>query len=113
MAEPRKEFAMTIADVRNEFPALQNQVFLDSACFSLAPQRSIDKVCAFLDMAASWPSGSASQQHLDMDAMRSAARPPLAKLINATEDDIALMESTTHVALLNFPQEQEVLVSSR
>ena len=86
---------MTIDDARKEFPALQNQVFLDSACVSLAPQRSIDKLRAFLDMAASCPSGSATQQHLDMDAMRSAARLPLAKLINASEDDIALMESTT------------------
>lgn len=86
---------MTIDDVRKEFPALQNQVFLDSACVSLAPQRSIEKLRAFLDMAASCPSGNASQQHLDMDAMRSAARAPLAKLINASEDDIALMESTT------------------
>ncbi len=86
---------MTINDARKEFPALQSQVFLDSACVSLAPQRSIEKLRAFLDMAASCPSGNASQQHLDMDAMRSAARPPLAKLINADEDDIALMESTS------------------
>ena len=55
----------------------------------------IEKLRAFLDMAASCPSGNASQQHLDMDAMRSAARPPLARLINADEDDIALMESTS------------------
>jgi len=87
---------MTIDDARKEFPALQNQVFLDSACVSLPPQRATDKLRAFLDMAASCPSGNASQQHLDMDAMRSAARAPLAKLINAGEDDIALMESTTH-----------------
>ena len=86
---------MTIADVRKEFPALERQTFLDSACVSLAPQRSVEKLRAFLDMAASCPSGSATQQHLDMDAMRSAARAPLAKLINTGEDDIALMESTT------------------
>ncbi|MFZ0796050.1 MAG: aminotransferase class V-fold PLP-dependent enzyme [Candidatus Korobacteraceae bacterium] len=86
---------MTINDARKEFPALQSQVFLDSACVSLAPQRSLEKLRAFLDMAASCPSGNASQQHLDMDAMRSAARPPLARLINADEDDIALMESTS------------------
>jgi len=61
---------MTIDDARKEFPALQNQVFLDSACVSLAPQRSIAKLRAFLDMAASCPSGSATQQQLDMDAMR-------------------------------------------
>jgi cysteine desulfurase/selenocysteine lyase len=86
---------MTIDEARKEFPALERQVFLDSACVSLAPQRSVEKLRAFLDMAASCPSGNASQQHLDMDAMRSAARLPLAKLIDASEDDIALMESTT------------------
>lgn len=87
---------MKIQDVRQEFPALQQQVFLDSACVSLAPQRAVAKLRAFLDMAAHCPSGSSTQHHLDMDAMRSAARPQVARLINADEDDIALVESTTH-----------------
>ncbi len=87
---------MTLPDVRNEFPALQRQTFLDSACVSLAPQRAVEKLRGFLDMAAYCPSGSSTQHHLDMDAMRSQARPQIAKLINADEDDIALVESTTH-----------------
>lgn len=87
---------MKIADVRQEFPALAQQIFLDSACVSLAPQRAVTKLRAFLDMAAYCPSGSSTQHHLDMDAMRSAARPQTAKLINADDDDIALVESTTH-----------------
>jgi cysteine desulfurase/selenocysteine lyase len=87
---------MNIHDAREEFPALQQQVFLDSACVSLAPQRAVKKLRTFLDMAALCPSGSSTQHHLDMDAMRSAARPQLANLIGAGEDDIALVESTTH-----------------
>ena len=87
---------MKIQDVRQEFPALQSQVFLDSACVSLAPQRAIKKLRAFLDMTAYCPSGSSTQHHLDMDALRGAARPQVARLINAHEDDIALVESTTH-----------------
>ena len=87
---------MTLNDARREFPALQHQVFLDSACVSLAPQRAVTKLRDFLDMAATCPSGSSTQHHLDMDALRSAARPQLAKLINAAESDIALVESTTH-----------------
>ncbi len=87
---------MKIQDVRREFPALQTQVFLDSACVSLAPQRAIEKLRTFLNMAAYCPSGSSTQHHLDMDALRSAARPQLAQLINASEDDMALVESTTH-----------------
>ncbi len=87
---------MTLQDVRKEFPALQQQTFLDSACVSLAPQRAVEKLRTFLDMAAYCPSGSSTQHHLDMDEMRSQARPQLAKLINADKDDIALVESTTH-----------------
>jgi cysteine desulfurase / selenocysteine lyase len=87
---------VTLNDARCEFPALDHQAFLDSACVSLAPQRAITKLRAFLDMAAACPSGSSTQHHLDMDTLRSAARPQLAKLINASENDIALVESTSH-----------------
>ncbi len=87
---------MKIEDARQEFPALQHQTFLDSACVSLAPQRTVAKLREFLDMVAFCPSGSSTQHHIDMDTMRSAARPQLAKLINADESDIALVESTTH-----------------
>jgi selenocysteine lyase/cysteine desulfurase len=43
---------MRIQDARQEFPALAHQVFLDSACVSLAPQRTVKKLREFLDMAA-------------------------------------------------------------
>jgi cysteine desulfurase/selenocysteine lyase len=87
---------VTLNDARREFPALDHQSCLDSACVSLAPQRAITELRAFLDMAATCPSGSSTQHHLDMDKLRSAARPQLAKLINAAETDIALVESTSH-----------------
>ncbi len=87
---------MTLPDVRKEFPSLRQQTFLDSACVSLAPQRAVEKLRSFLDMAAYCPSGSSTQHHLDMDAMRSQARPQLAELINAEQEEIALVESTTH-----------------
>ncbi len=87
---------MKIQDVRREFPALERQVFLDSACVSLAPQCAVSRLREFLDMVAFCPSGSSTQHHLDMDAMRSAARPEIARLIHANEADIALVESTTH-----------------
>jgi cysteine desulfurase/selenocysteine lyase len=87
---------MRIQDARQEFPALAHQVFLDSACVSLAPQRTVKKLREFLDMAAYCPAGSATQHHIDMDLRRGAARPQVARLINADESDIALVESTTH-----------------
>jgi cysteine desulfurase/selenocysteine lyase len=95
MAEPFG-LPMTIEDARRQFPALQQKVFLDSACVSLAPQRALAKLRDFLEMVAYCPSGSSTQHHVDMDAMRSAARMQVAKLVNASEDDIALVESTTH-----------------
>lgn len=88
--------AMNIQDARREFPALDRQVFLDSACVSLAPQRTVNKLREFLEIAALCPSGSSTQHHIDMDTMRNAARPQIAKLIHAAEEDIALVESTTH-----------------
>ena len=87
---------MDLDYIRREFPALEQQVFLDSACVSLAPQRAVNKLRDFLDMAALCPSGSSTQHHIDMDVMRSAARPQVARLINCAEEDIALVESTTH-----------------
>jgi cysteine desulfurase / selenocysteine lyase len=87
---------MTIDQVRQQFPALATQTFLDSACVSLAPERTTRKLGEFLEMVATCPSGSSTQHHIDMDRMRSAARPQIAKLINAGDDDIALVESTTH-----------------
>lgn len=87
---------MNVAAARQQFPALEQQVFLDSACVSLAPRRAVEKLRGFLDMAACCPSGSSTQHHLDMDAMRSPARPQIAQLINAEERDIALVESTSH-----------------
>ena len=38
---------MTLLDVRTEFPTLEQQTFLDSACVSLAPQRAIEKLRNF------------------------------------------------------------------
>src|SRR5664280_3754505 len=52
---------MTLQEVRKEFPALQRQTFLDSACVSLAPQRAVEKLRSFLDMAAYCPPGPSTQ----------------------------------------------------
>jgi len=42
---------MNIQNVRQEFPAFEQQVFVDYACVSLAPQRTVQKLRAFLDVA--------------------------------------------------------------
>ena len=81
---------------RAQFPALAHKTFLDSACVSLAPVAATDAIRNFLDIAQYCPAASATQQHISMDEMRSAARPAVARLINADEDEIALVESTSH-----------------
>lgn len=87
---------MNLEQARKQFPALEQKVFLDAACVSLAPRMAVEAIQHFLEMAAGCPAPSATQLHISMDEMRAAARPEAAKLIGADEDEIALVESTTH-----------------
>jgi len=81
---------------RQHFPGLLEKVFLDAACISLASRPAVEAISKFLDLAMVCPLDSSTQQHLFMDQMRTAARPAAARLINADEDEIALVESTSH-----------------
>ncbi len=81
---------------RHHFPGLRDKVFLDSACLSLAPRPAVEAIEKFLDIAMMCHADSSTHHHIAMDEMRSAARPAVARLINAHEDEIALVESTSH-----------------
>ncbi len=81
---------------RQHFPGLHDKVFLDAACVSLAPRPAVEAVEKFLDIAMVCPHESSTAHHIFMDQMRAAARPAVARLINAHEDEIALTESTSH-----------------
>lgn len=87
---------VNLETVREQFPALQKKVFLDSACVSLAPQVAVQAISAFLEMALECPERSATLHHIAMDDMRMNARREIARLIHADEDEIALVESTTY-----------------
>ncbi|HSE98782.1 MAG TPA: aminotransferase class V-fold PLP-dependent enzyme [Blastocatellia bacterium] len=87
---------MNFDGIRDQFPALKEKVFLDAACASLAPRAAAEAIQEFLDLALRCPSRSSTLHHIAMDDMRAAARPEIARLINADEDEIALLESTTH-----------------
>jgi cysteine desulfurase / selenocysteine lyase len=87
---------MIIDQIRDQFPALNEKTFLDAACASLAPRAACEAIQKFLDLAMLCPSPSATLHHMAMDEMRAEARPQAARLINASEDEIALVESTTH-----------------
>lgn len=100
---------MNLSEVRDQFPALKKKVFLDAACVSLAPLTAIDAVKRFLDSAAICAERSATKHHIAMDDAMGRARPEAARLINASENEIALVESTSHglsVAASSIPLER-------
>ncbi len=82
--------------IREQFPALREKVFLDAACVSLAPLVATDAISRFLDMVVRLPAPSSTLHHIAMDEMRDAARAQAARLLHAHEDEIALVESTSH-----------------
>jgi cysteine desulfurase / selenocysteine lyase len=86
---------MDVTSARAQFPGLADKVFLDAACVSLASRASVEAIRTFMDHAMLCPLESSTHHHIFMDAMRSAARPAVARLINAQEDEIALVESTS------------------
>jgi len=81
--------------VREQFPALREKTFLDSACISLASKAAVDAVQKFLDSALRCQERSATLHHIAMDDMRAPARTEIARLIHANENEIALVESTS------------------
>jgi selenocysteine lyase/cysteine desulfurase len=82
-------------EVRQQFPALEEKTFLDAACVSLAPRRAVEAIQKFLDSALYCPERSSTEHHIVMDELRAQLRPLAARLINADETDVAIVESTT------------------
>lgn len=79
-----------------EFPVLETMTFLDAACVSFAPQRSVRAVKAFADMTATQEEANSSAHHIAMDSLRNKAYEEAIKLFNADPEEIALVESTSH-----------------
>lgn len=86
----------TLAEVRKSFPATEKLVYLDAAAVSLISNPVYESIRSFLDLCIQPSSADASEHHLVMDAMRRRAIEEGALLLNAAEDQIALVESTTH-----------------
>ena len=83
-------------NARQHFPGLLDKTFLDAACVSLAPRPAVEAIEKFLGLTMTCPLDSSTHHHIFMDEMRAAARPAAARLINAHQDEIALVESTTN-----------------
>lgn len=81
---------------KEEFPVLETMTFLDAACVSFAPQRTVRAVKAFADMTARQDEANSSAHHIAMDSLRNKAYVEAQKLLNADPEEIALVESTSH-----------------
>ena len=77
---------------KQEWPVLEQMVFLDAACVSFAPQRTVRAVKAFADMTATQEEENSSAHHIAMDSLRGKAYDEAAKLLNADPEEIALVE---------------------
>ncbi|MGZ8793449.1 MAG: aminotransferase class V-fold PLP-dependent enzyme, partial [Gaiellaceae bacterium] len=87
---------MDVRDARAFFPGLDDKVFLDAATVSLAPVQAREAIERFLERAVLCPDRDASTHHIAMDELRGAAVHEAAILLGAGEDEIALVESTSH-----------------
>ena len=65
-------------------------------CVSFAPQRTVRAVKAFADMTARQDEANSSAHHIAMDSLRHKAYVEACRLLNADEEEIALVESTSH-----------------
>lgn len=81
---------------KEEWPVLETMTFLDAACVSFAPQRTVKAVKAFADMTAVQEEANSSAHHIAMDSLRHKAYDEATKLLNADPEEIALLESTSH-----------------
>ncbi len=87
---------MDVREARECFPGLAGKVFLDAACVSLAPRQSAEAVESFLSRVLTCPERDSSSHHVALDALRRPAYDEAVRLLEAHEDEIALVESTTH-----------------
>jgi selenocysteine lyase/cysteine desulfurase len=81
--------------IRALFPGAHDKAFFDAACVSLAPTVAVEAIEKFLGDASMCFEPSATAQHIAMDLARKQASVEAARLINASIEEIAIVESTT------------------
>jgi selenocysteine lyase/cysteine desulfurase len=81
---------------KEEWPVLNEMTFLDTACVSFAPQRTVRAIKEFAEFTARQDEADSSAHHIAMDHLRDKAYAEAAKLLNADAEEIAVVESTTH-----------------
>lgn len=80
-----------------EFPQLNDDMtFLDAACVSFAPRRTVEAIKDFAEFTARNDEEDSSAHHIAMDNKRNKAYDEACKMLNADPEEIAIVESTTH-----------------
>ena len=87
---------LDIEEARLEFPGTQDKTFLDAASVSLAPTRTKKSLMKFTENAINYPEQSSGNHYMAMEQQRKKAYAEAALLFNAGEDEIGLIESTSH-----------------
>ncbi len=115
--DPGGRFATTVRldEVKRHFPGTRDKTFLDAACVGLAPTQARTAIERFLEQAVLCPDRDASIHHIALDQARGTAVREGARLLGAREDEIALVESTTHglnviAAAIPFEPHQNVVL---
>lgn len=86
---------MTATYFRDEFKIFEKYNFLDWAVVSPAPIKAINAVKNFLDSTVYFPEKDASAQHVKMDGEAIPLRHQVSKLLNSSEEEIAITGSST------------------
>ena len=68
---------------KREWPVLETMTFLDAACVSFAPQRSVHALKELADFSARQDEANSSAHHIAMDSKRHKAYDEACKLLNA------------------------------
>jgi len=88
--------AMIPEEVRALFPGLARGVYLDTANFGLLASPVAERVASLLRDLTGIPEKGGSARYLALEAEGERARSEVARLVGATADEIALVESTSH-----------------
>jgi cysteine desulfurase / selenocysteine lyase len=87
---------LDVESARRLFPATEQMTFLDAAAVSLIPTRAQEELEGFLRVCVRPEARDASQHHIWMDRQRERAGQEAARLLRCSQEEIALVESTTH-----------------
>lgn len=108
---------VSLEEARQWIPGLQDGLYLDTANFGLLAAPVADKVSGLVRSLTTLPQQGASQRYVNLESQGLRARRELARLVGAGQEEIALVESTSHglqVAAASIPVSEgdEILTAS-